>query len=427
MKNFLIVLLILSIPLDSNYYFIHQGLFHYGFTNGISITFVDILLFFLYFILIFGEKKQEIRWPKAATPALGFILVAMLSMVDAPVKRLSFYLIILLIKAFFLFFFAANSIKTRKDINLIVASLLASLGVQSILTLIQLHTGKAYSLHFFLSKGYLKLQGHISRSIGTFSAVAPLASFLAILVTLAMGIFINPLLKTYKKLCAILVALGIIALILSLSRGAWIGFAISLVVLTWFFKKMKVVKFNRLFFALIFVSLLAVLFSGTISERFEDPQAKHSADARIPLMEMAWGIITENPILGIGANNYYRAIVNKEFGVWKYVVHNQYLLVWAEMGTIGFFFYLWFLVSVIRSGLRASMADDTFLSTVAVSLLAGLIGHAFHQLVDLFTGDNFVYFFWFICGLLVGLEQFEEVRKDDILAIDTTATTPNYA
>ena len=67
-KNFLTVLLILSIPLDSNYY-LYPGKFHQGFTSGISISLVDILLFFMYWIWFLWEKKEKLYWPKASRPA----------------------------------------------------------------------------------------------------------------------------------------------------------------------------------------------------------------------------------------------------------------------------------------------------------------------------------------------------------------------
>jgi O-antigen ligase len=406
MKKFLTALLILSIPLDSNYYLVFRGLYHQGWINGISITFVDILLLFIYLIWFFQEKRGSIIIPNASKPAIGFIIAAMLSALNAPVPKLTFFLVILFFKVFLVFVLIANSVKDRKDLNLVVTLLLIGLGIQSTLCLLQYYTGEMYSVHFLFSDRP-KVLLHDYRFQGTFGAVAPLASFLFILVILSIGMLVNPLVKANKKTYGLVSILGIIVLILTLSRGGWIGFAISFVFLIWFLAKAKIFRFNRFFFLILFVCLISMLFADTISSRLKDPASKKSAASRIPLIEMSLRIISDNPIFGTGGNNYYRVIIKKDTDYWKYIVHSQFLLIWAEMGTIGLFFYLWFLASVLRSGIRVSIGNDAFVSTVALSLTAGLIGHAFHALVDLFTGYNFLYFFWCICGLLAGLEQYQ--------------------
>ena len=52
-----------------------------------------------------------------------------------------------------------------------------------------------------------------------------------------------------------------------------------------------------------FAVVIALLFHGSIAERLTDDDAG-SAHARIPLMETAFRIIADNPVLGVGANNY---------------------------------------------------------------------------------------------------------------------------
>jgi O-antigen ligase len=127
----------------------------------------------------------------------------------------------------------------------------------------------------------------------------------------------------------------------------------------------------------------------------------------------------DHPVVGVGLNNYYRMIVDKDYEAWSYLVHSKYLLIWAETGTIGIFFFMWFLIGVIKSGIRTAKGKD-LTSVVSTCICAGLIGYAVHMSVDVFNGIQIESYFWFITGFIVSLERYQRMAgaSDWVVADD---------
>jgi hypothetical protein len=277
MKKCLLFLLVLNIPLDSDYFLVYRGLRHAGSTNGFSVNVADIILMVLYFVWVLeemGKEKSSVFWPKAAIPALGFIIAGILSMYNAPVKMLSFYEIILLCKMFLLFFYTANCIKSENDIKVVASALIVGMAIQSVLSYVQLHTGHMYSLHYFLSTGYPELRHGVDRVKGTFGGCAYLAGFLASLLPLTVGITFFSRGLMAKGLSLLCFVLGMIALILTLSRGGWMSIFVSFLVMMILGLRNRLLPLRKVLAASFVALFVFVLFMSTVVSRIEDPAAK---------------------------------------------------------------------------------------------------------------------------------------------------------
>lgn len=80
--------------------------------------------------------------------------------------------------------------------------------------------------------------------------------------------------------------------------------------------------------------------------RLEDPNT--SVFVRTILVQKAWELIGENPIIGIGPG-IFRTIYDPLIGHQSfYLPHNTYLATWAEMGSLGFIGYIVWLSLWIR-------------------------------------------------------------------------------
>ena len=79
------------------------------------------------------------------------------------------------------------------------------------------------------------------------------------------------------------------------------------------------------------IALVAVLLNQeALAARFTDDDG--SASARLPLAELAAMMISDHPLIGVGANNC--SVVSGDYvntvelrTAWLYVIHNKYLLV----------------------------------------------------------------------------------------------------
>lgn len=164
--------------------------------------------------------------------------------------------------------------------------------------------------------------------------------------------------------------LGGIAIILSFSRATWlIGLlaGLALVVRGWRKKKDMVIGL------IIFLALIGGLFY-----RFALPLSGQEAIIqRFSLAQIAIRMIKANPLAGVGLNNFIPQLPNywQQFGMtyWLQPVHNIFLLIAAETGSVGLVVFLWLLVLTFK---RLVAANRWLLVTVLSLILAlGLFDH----------------------------------------------------
>jgi O-antigen ligase len=115
-------------------------------------------------------------------------------------------------------------------------------------------------------------------------------------------------------------------------------------------------------------------------------------------------MIADKPVLGVGANNFALLINNyttSEFaGEWLYVVHNKYLLIWAEAGIAGLLTFIWFLFATFGRGWRCWKLNDPILSPLSLGLALAVLGIMIHMLVDTFNSRSDIQLLWLVAGLI---------------------------
>jgi O-antigen ligase len=116
--------------------------------------------------------------------------------------------------------------------------------------------------------------------------------------------------------------------------------------------------------------LVAALFGHTVIRRITGDD-EGSAATRVTLSELAFSMIEDHPIRGVGANNsplMIKEYVTIDMGeTWLNAIHNKYLLVWAETGIGGLLAFVWFLFITIYWGWRASKTNNRFIALTGLS------------------------------------------------------------
>ena len=224
----------------------------------------------------------------------------------------------------------------------------------------------------------------------------------------------TPVGRTYKWLAATAFGLGTIALVFTLSRGAWISFAFAIPVFFFFAWRRGAVSSRHVLLVGAVIVLVCTTVSGALYGRlFEEEGA--SASSRIPLMQLAQLVIEDHPFLGIGANNF--ALV-----VWRYVgpnfsgefihsVHNKYLLVWAETGIVSLAAFLWFLTSTLGRGWLCWQREDAKLAFPALAFAIAIAGQMLHMGVDIFTARPQIQLLWIVAAIISAIFCFSGERE----------------
>lgn len=184
------------------------------------------------------------------------------------------------------------------------------------------------------------------RAYGPFFHPNIFGGYLAVEVTalLAMVCFDRAVSRSplRRRALGVLAGLALGCLALSASRGAWAGALASVGALALFCRRRRVpvrVAPDALVAALVAAAVLIALFRPPLFERFVplgNSLERRSVELRGQELEVAWGLVSEHPALGVGAGNGQIAAARYEGGAFAAEpVHDVPLLMAVELGPLG--------------------------------------------------------------------------------------------
>ena len=336
---------------------------------------------------------------------------------------------LLYLRGFLIYFYFAHALHVRWQVRTVVAALLAMLAVQGGLGLLQFVTrssigsisdlvGSTVSTVREVSAG----GGNLFRVRGTLNTDTSLAHWLELLVPLGLSLWLAARTRTRRVLLGACVLAGTATQVVTFTRGGWFGLAASVLVVLWLQFRGRLVARRQLTTALLAALLLLALllpFGGLIRARlFESDE--NTLTVRENLNRTALSVMADYPLTGIGLDNFVR--VAPEYGIgwsWKmegemHKVHNMYLALASEAGTLGLVLLLTF-VSIIVAQVWKNLQNGGppgstgWGMALHRGLLAGLVGMAVHGLVAWGLLSYAVFpLFWLSLGLLAGSSRRRE-------------------
>jgi O-antigen ligase len=311
---------------------------------------------------------------------------------------------------YLVFLYVANFVRTREDVLFVVSTLFLGCLIESMLMI-------ALALGFFRPPSGLwgpfhmrvgaQLNG-LARVGGTVGSPNDAGAYLSLVLALAVSVLFSEAARRYKWLAGAVLGFAGAALILTFSRGAWISLFLAIALFFPLLMRRKGASVKAPIATLAILLMSCLPFRNAIETRLLADD-NGSAESRIPLMNLAFRIIVDNPVLGVGSNNFSTVMdsyLTSEFrNGFLYTVHNKYLLVWAELGLGGLLAYLAFLLGVLRKGWACWRYGDPFLSTLALGLTTATIGNMVHQTVDIFHDRAVTQLLWLVAGLLVAMHN----------------------
>jgi hypothetical protein len=384
-----------------------------GAVGGISISATTLALVGLYALWIAertaGRTHPLRLWP--ALPLIAYVGVTALSLVVADDRQLGVFELLLLLQTLLLFLYVANEVRSQEDVVFIVVGLLAAFLLESTVMIAQSALGISFQ-GIGLSSNTRELVGATAsdlRAGGTIGGANAAAAYIAMLLPISMVVLWMDVAAWIKRFALVATAVGVVALVFTYSRGGWLAAIVAALFVTVVAVNRGDIPGGRVAAAGAVVLLLLVPFHGRIEARLsgQTQGAAYSQNARLPLIKLAWKVIQDQPVLGVGANNFAPAIsryAGPEFsGAWLRTVHSLYFLAWAEAGIGALLALLWFLGSSLRRGWRAAARGGP-LSPLALGLTASILGAMVTMGVERFISRPLVELLWLTAALLVAVE-----------------------
>lgn len=384
-------------------------------TLGIHLTDVLTLALLIIFLARLAKGQATIHFFRQITvPAFAWLIASSLSLLPARDIDAALLELISMVKLFLLFLVVANSIEEPQDLKWLIAGLITGLMCQGLVGVYQGVTGHPLGLYFLGEISTVRQQqldqSLIYRVQGTIGHPNAYAMYVTSLMPFALAILFIRTKILFKIFAGSAFLVGSAALIFSLSRSAWVGFVVVVLLVLVFAVRQRRLNIRSAVLITATTALLicTIAFFGweRISLRLMASD-RGSAASRITLSEGALAVVQDYPILGVGLNNYsfisakYDPI---DFESWHRapIVHNVPLLIAAETGIVGLLAFITFIASLLFLAWRIpGAAPDETQWVAGVGLFCAFVSLALHGMADYaFLADlNVSTLFWLLAGM----------------------------
>lgn len=375
-----------------------------------SVSSVWVVIFILFLRYLLRSIIKGFRLPiKTLTPFFVFSFFISLSLLNAPNFSYGLNKLILWLLSVILLLIVIDTVsekpeEIRKYVNILFYGVFAA-GIAGILliffaailspkSMVNFLFSNIYHLVrsendvVFMSKmvaGYhpllnwTEMDGKYLRNISFFMSPIVAGSFFGMLAPIAMSFYLK--MKSSNKWYLFIMYFAILNNLLTLTRGAWLGMAVSLGILfclsSSFSRKAKVFAVLALFGVGIAVFAGDIIFSRMLAKT---QVAAGSIVGRLDFLKDGIEIALNHSLLGVGYANYeffHKSAIHE-------YPHNQFVELWAETGLGGLLSYIFILVSLLLRNFKSMSKAETDFD---LALHMGITGSVIFFIVHSFFED----------------------------------------
>ena len=395
-KHFLFATLIISFSIQTAFFLWQPSITSYPHGKG-PLTAPEVYAFDLPLILLFllvvtsKMKTKCAEFIKSDIAALLLILIAILSFVKSGYIAYSFTGLLVMLRMPIIYYCFSRGITCNNDLKCVMWAFIFCVFIQSFLGIAQAFFGSFTFLQRLVESAEQVRMTQVgsftfARPYGTIGYTTVFSQYLGMLSPLALAFFLYGD-RWRQKLSGFTYFLALIVLILSLSRAEWLN--IILVFFLILFMGIRKGRVKKSFFRIIAILLIFVITGAMFYERIivrATMPDYGSAFERIPMTKIAINMILNNPILGVGINNYTEVMY--KFGMGKllpgqvYGVHNSFLFLAAEMGIAALLLllYLWFVT--YKRLIFCFGSENKMIWILSAGLICGLTALFIHSNVE---------------------------------------------
>jgi len=275
--------------------------------------------------------------------------------------------------------YSFNPISVIATMGLVVPYLVYALYVENELTpsigihmlRLLVYLSLPMGLYSFYQKAFMPLVE--GRVYSTFANANLYAFFLAMVLLITLGLFLESSSKNEKKAYVFITLVNLGALYLTGCRTVLVALVVSIVFLLLLMKRYQ--------WAMIFLGICGLfVYSVTINPQLIPRYTVLDANIaqRELLWDIAWDAIRSEPFLGKGLLSYkYYAI---QYNIIKTHAHNTLLNIWVEWGIIGLLLVIWVMIIIFRQGLWG-LRHSPYRNYIAI-LLSCMVAAFIHGIAD---------------------------------------------
>lgn len=217
-----------------------------------------------------------------------------------------------------------------------------------------------------------------------------------------------------KFLQTIMLLLILLPLYFTYSYGSWTALALSILITM---PLVLLKKSWQIYFIVIFVffSLFLTQVNNRKFQAIKDLQERSSLSSRLTIWQVSWKLISEHPLIGIGAGNFQSAYLSEQKNFPPYLEwavpqpHNIFLAFWLQSGLLGLTGFIGILIFIFKNCFVLIRNKKNAL--LIAPLFAFFLYTSLHGLIDTtYWKNDLSLLFWVSLALLVVLLKPLDIR-----------------
>jgi O-antigen ligase len=368
---------------------------------------IVVLLVVLWAAKAIVDKRLEIKFPAAALPLGGLVLLALIQSIainrggdrtralsmDVEATRGALVVIFFL---FVCFLIASNFFNGVQQIGSLANFLIIFGLVLAVFALIQHFTWEGRLFWFRPMPAAGEGTG------GPFVNRNHFAGYMEMLIPIPIALALSRALRgEARAFYAFAAAIMGIAQLASLSRGGLVSLAAGLIFLAVLSARRKrsdshsgAKSSTSLRPAVLVIALTVAIIAGVVWVGADLDIVRRVANDSLATSatmdrQAVWGdtlkMFADHPILGVGIGAFETVYPKYGRGNGTFVIqfaHNDYIQVLADGGIVGGMLALWFIIVVFRGFVRGARSRDPFAGALALGSAAGIFAMLVHSLFD---------------------------------------------
>ncbi len=260
------------------------------------------------------------------------------------------------------------------------------------------------------------------------------AMVMVVLIPLALERMINEKRFLLKALAGYGLLVILMTIVFTFSRGGFLALCV-VAGLSLFWRRPPVVA---ILVGMLIITLAIPFLPPSYADRIAtmtdifkrsetDIKSEVSFRGRVSEIGVAWLMLRDHPLTGVGAGNYNTEYLSysRQLG-WdprneQRGAHNLYLEVAAEQGLLGFTILIYILYSIIngliQAGKRFTAMHNHIYADMTKALLVGIAGYL---TASLFLHNVYPYYFWMLIGISMAVAQIAESNFRDFQIASTS-------
>ncbi|MBW2646348.1 MAG: O-antigen ligase family protein [Deltaproteobacteria bacterium] len=356
--------------------------------QGWAVTIIQMVtLIALSVFLLDKTLTWNWKWIKTPLdkPILILLILLILSTIFSVRHQTSIWSFIQLLNYLTIFYLVIHTVRTRVQFKQIIYLII---GVATFLSVFGLF--KKFGVNPFPWWEY-PYCNYGPRLTSTYGCPNHLAGYLEMAIPVILGLFLLGYRTGKVFILSYLTLLILTALILSLSRGGWIGSLIgltfmALVLLTnrYFTRKKLIAALAGGFLAAAFI----VLASTPVVERIRTLDQKTEVP-NFKVRVKVWGgvveMIKDHPLLGTGPGTFSTIFTQYQPpGIPQryFMAHNDYLHFTSEAGLPLIAVIIWMIIALYRKGFRKMQNPSRLIRGITIGAMTGITAILVHSISD---------------------------------------------